>query len=253
MYNRREHVHPDPLWFLYEYDDLREREVAALVASSLAFGNVKQIMKSVRVVFGVMGPSPLGFMRGNPPEKYEEAFPNFKHRWATGRDIALILRGVRGAIMKYGSLEACFMEGVGPSDENTIPALTRFAGEIVCADSGQGTCLIPSPCRGSACKRLNLFLRWMVRNDGVDPGGWTGIPASKLIVPLDVHMHRIGRALGMTGRKQADLRAALEITDAFRKICPEDPVRYDFALTRLGMRRGEDGGEFLDRLGIALD
>ena len=95
---------------------------------------------------------------------------------------------------------------------------------------------MPCPSGGSACKRLNLFMRWMVRCDEVDPGGWEEIPASSLVVPLDTHMYKICRALNLTGRRQADLRAAVEITKAFKKVAPDDPVRYDFALTRLGIR-----------------
>ena len=101
---------------------------------------------------------------------------------------------------------------------------------------GKPRSLLPSPVAGSACKRLNLFLRWMVRRDEVDPGGWDHVPPSKLIVPLDIHMHRISLQLGLTGRKQANLKAACEITNAFRAIEPDDPVRYDFSLTRLGIR-----------------
>ena len=97
---------------------------------------------------------------------------------------------------------------------------------------------LPSPDGGSACKRLNLFLRWMVRKDNVDPGIWQSIPASHLIVPLDTHMHRIAKAMGLTSRKQADIQSAIEITGAFSFIRPADPVRYDFALTRLGIKPG---------------
>jgi len=100
--------------------------------------------------------------------------------------------------------------------------------------------LLPCPEKGSACKRYHLYLRWMVRKDAVDPGGWDGISASKLIVPLDVHMHRICMGLGLTSRAQADLKTALEVTQRFRAIVPEDPVRYDFALTRTGIRNDLD-------------
>jgi uncharacterized protein (TIGR02757 family) len=97
------------------------------------------------------------------------------------------------------------------------------------------TSLLPLPERGSACKRLNLFLRWMVRRDEVDPGGWRRIPRSALVIPMDVHMHRIAVAFGLTTRRQADMRAAREVTEAFRVVSPEDPTRYDFALTRQGI------------------
>jgi uncharacterized protein (TIGR02757 family) len=99
--------------------------------------------------------------------------------------------------------------------------------------------------RGSACKRLHLFLRWMARKDEVDPGVWSGLDPARLMIPLDTHMFRIARTLELTRRKQADMRAALEITEAFRTICPEDPARYDFSLTRLGIREGVDIGDFL--------
>ena len=96
---------------------------------------------------------------------------------------------------------------------------------------------MPWPSRGSACKRLNLYLRWMIRSDEVDPGGWSGVHPRKLIVPLDTHMHRIGREWGFTRRKAADMKTALEITEAFRSINELDPVKYDFALTRTGIRK----------------
>ena len=103
----------------------------------------------------------------------------------------------------------------------------------------------PSPERGSACKRINLFLRWMVRKDRVDPGGWDKVPRSMLIIPLDTHMYHICTGLNMTCRKSADMTTAVEITEAFRKIAPEDPVRYDFSLTRLGIRKDADPDSFL--------
>ena len=143
-----------------------------------------------------------------------------------------------------------FASGLSESDADVIPAMTAFASEIVCAGSGAGLCLIPDPCRKSACKRLNLFLRWMVRSDRVDPGGWKGIPASKLVIPLDIHMYRFASLLGLTERKQANLATALEVTTEFAKISPDDPVKYDFALTRLGIRRDDDRAELMAKLGI---
>ena len=127
-----------------------------------------------------------------------------------------------------------------------IPALAEFVEELSSVFAGKPRSLLPSPRAGSACKRHNLFLRWMVRSDAVDPGGWMDIPSAKLIVPVDVHMHRISLQIGLTKRKQANLRTALEITAAFRSIAPEDPVRYDFALTRLGIRNDTDPESFID-------
>jgi uncharacterized protein (TIGR02757 family) len=130
-----------------------------------------------------------------------------------------------------------------------MKALSALAGEIAAPFRGACNSLVPLPERGSACKRLHLFLRWMVRQDRVDPGGWSDVPAAKLVAPLDIHMHRISCHLGLTRRKQADARAALEVTRAFRQISPNDPVRYDFALSRLGIRRDSFTCGYLEGLG----
>lgn len=249
-YDSREYVDPDPLVFLYDYPDLRDREVVGLISSSLAFGGVRQIMASVEKVLAPMGRSPRDFVTGTSAKMMEKIYGGFKHRWATSSDLVQMLGGAGSMIKDHGSLEEGFMAGMSDSDGDVIPAMTRFASEIVCIDSGSGVCLIPDPCRKSACKRLNLFLRWMVRSDNVDPGGWQGIPAEKLLIPLDTHMYRFASLLGMTERKQADLATAREITAGFAAMSPGDPVKYDFALTRLGIRRDDDRGELLAKLGI---
>jgi len=236
-YHRRCYVHPDPLEFLYLYKDLGDREIVALIASSLAYGNVKQILRSVSLVLEKMGSCPSAFLLNAPLNRIAGTFSDFKHRFTTGQDIARLLCGVRRVIEKHGSLQKCFMSRLQRNDCNVIPALSAFVENIF---PEGGDFLIPTPGRGSACKRLNLFLRWMVRRDEVDPGGWDGVPPSKLLVPLDTHMHRIAMTLGLTKRKQADLRTALEITEAFRKFSPSDPVRYDFVLTRFGIRKDLD-------------
>ena len=249
-YGWKRYVDPDPLVFLYDYPDIRDREIAGLIASSLAFGGVRQIMASVEKVLSPMGRSPREFVTTTSRRHLSRIFEAFRHRWASSEDLVRMLTGVRSVIEKHGSLEKGFTAGMKKDDVDVIPAMTRFASEIVCTGSGAGTCLIPDPCRKSACKRLNLFLRWMVRSDNVDPGGWNCVPASKLIIPLDTHMFRFASLLGMTGRKQANLATAREITAEFAKMSPDDPVRYDFALTRLGIRRDDDRGELMARLGI---
>jgi uncharacterized protein (TIGR02757 family) len=120
-------------------------------------------------------------------------------------------------------------------DKTVIPALNFFATALTVENSNPGH-LIALPEKGSACKRMNLFLRWMVRKDRVDPGGWHGVPVSKLIIPLDTHMHKISLKLGFTAKQQANMNTALEITTGFRQIIPGDPVKYDFVLTRFGIR-----------------
>ncbi len=250
-YGWKRYVDPDPLVFLHDYPDVRDREIVGLIASSLAFGGVRQIMGSVEKVISPMGASPREFVTNTSPKRMAKIFDRFRHRWATSDDLVQMLTGVRSMIMEYGSLEEGFLAGMKDDDDDVIPAMTRFAPEIVCVGSTAGTCLMPDPCRKSACKRLNLFLRWMVRRDRVDPGGWEGVPASKLVVPLDIHIFRFASLLGLTERKQADLATAREITAEFAKMSPDDPAKYDFALTRLGIRRDDDRGELLSKLGIA--
>jgi uncharacterized protein (TIGR02757 family) len=242
--NRREFVHPDPLEFLYRYSDIRDREIVGLVASSLAYGNVRQILKSVQTVLDRMH-RPYEYLLATSQTELVGEFRDFKHRFTTGLELATMLWGVKRVLKHYGSLNACFSAGLESRHENVIPALSNFVKELSKVFDERPRSLLPSPDLGSACKRLHLFLRWMVRTDDVDPGGWDDVPRSRLLVPVDIHMHRIALALGFTGRKQANLRTALEITAAFRTIQPEDPVRYDFCLTRLGIHPQMNPEDFL--------
>ena len=244
-YNRRCYVHPDPLEFLYDFRDPLDVEIVGFIASSLAYGNVKQILRSVSLVLTRMGPCPSAFLLNSPFNRIAETFTDLKHRFTTGQDLARLLWGVRRVIERHGSLQKCFSCRLHRNDHNVIPALSAFV-ENIFPDGCDF--LIPAPGKGSACKRLNLFLRWMVRRDDVDPGGWEGVPPSKLLVPLDTHMHRIAITLGLTKRKQADLRTAIEITEAFRKLSPSDPVRYDFVLTRFGIRKDLDQTELFCKI-----
>ncbi|MBK5102297.1 MAG: TIGR02757 family protein [Desulfobacteraceae bacterium] len=234
-YNSREWVHPDPLEYLYHYPDLQDREVVGLIASSLAYGRVAQILNSTSAVLKKMGPSPYQFLRDATPASLKGNFPDFKHRFTTADELVAMLLGIKAVIEQYGTLYECLLSSFNQKDATVLPGLSFLVSELTKGFNGHYNSLLPLPERGSACKRLNLFLRWMVRQDHVDPGGWNEVPPDKLIVPLDTHMHRFSILLKLTRRKNADMRTAEEITDAFRKIAPQDPVRYDFALTRLGI------------------
>ena len=234
--NRREYVDPDPISFLYAYDSVADREAVGMVAASLAYGRVRQILRSVAGVVEVLGPSPSVFLAGATSEALRAALRGFKHRFTTGDEVAALLVAVRDAQAQWGSLGQRFSALSDPGDATVVPTLERFVRELRADSFCDMRSVLPVPERGSACKRLHLFLRWMVRRDEVDPGGWESVSPSRLVVPLDTHMHRIARALGLTGRAQADLVTALEITESFREFSPEDPVKYDFALTRLGIR-----------------
>jgi len=234
-YNRQKYIHPDPLEFLYAYKDIRDREIAGLIASSLACGRVAQILKSISSVLDIMNPSPYLFLKDCTSKSLRHIFKDFIHRFATGNGLAVLLMGAKNVVDSFGSLNECFIAGMSSNDENVLPAMTYFADQLTSGKNKPGH-LVAMPEKRSACKRMNLFLRWMVRKDDVDPGGWKGIPLSKLIIPLDTHMHRISLAINLTKRKQADMRTALEITSGFKRLVPDDPVKYDFALTRTGIR-----------------
>ena len=239
QYNRRRYVHPDPLEFLYLYKNIRDREIVGLIASSLAYGRVKQILKSVSYVLDIMNPSPYLFIKNSTYRSMSKAFEGFAHRFATGDHLAALLWEIKSVIAKFGSLNKCFTYGISPDDETVIPAMTFFAGQLTAGERKPGH-LVALPEKGSACKRMNLFLRWMARKDRVDPGVWKNVPLSKLVIPLDTHMHKIGLKLGFTAKKNANIHTALEITSCFKRLVPDDPVKYDFVLTRLGIRNDMD-------------
>jgi uncharacterized protein (TIGR02757 family) len=244
-YNHRSYVHPDPLEFLYAYPDILERELVGLVSSSLAYGRVMQILNSVASILERMGESPRYFLLNTSEGRLFNLFADFRHRFTTGKEMASMLLGAKRILERHGSIYKCFMAGLNEDQENILPALSYLVDQLNGYEPSSKNSLLPLPQRGSACKRLNLFLRWMVRRDMVDPGGWSEVPLSKLIIPLDTHMHKICLRLKITNRKQADMRTAIEITNAFRDLSPRDPVRYDFALTRLGIRKEADLEQFL--------
>jgi len=248
LYNRRELVGTDPLEFVYRYSDPADMEIVALLSADLAYGRVRQIQKSLTDLLGRMGDSPYEFVRDFDGRKRTKLM-NFKHRFTTGDDIADLLSLLKTVLNRHRSIENFFMTFYDPAEPNIVGMLGRFC-DCLCAmharqhdgDVGRGIkYLLAGPSRGGACKRLNLFLRWMVRKDDVDPGLWSSIDRAKLIVPLDVHMSRLCRILRLCGSKTASLKTAIRITDAFAEIEPADPVKYDFAMSRVGIVDGCDG------------
>ncbi len=232
--NRPEFIHPDPLEFVRRYKKPGDMEIAGIVAASLAYGNVRQILKSVEKVLTPMGRSPRSFLLSASRTDLERLYSGFTHRFTTGREMIVFLKALRSALKKHGSLNKAFLSVLtpGPNYEETIYRFVSLVFPGLCTPT-----LIPCPAHKSSFKRLNLFLRWMVRRDAVDPGPWKGVPAAGLIVPLDTHMHRVSREMGITRRKDASMRTAAEITAFFARLQPADPVKYDFCLTRAGIRK----------------
>jgi len=249
-YNDRKYVHPDPLEFLYNYPELKDREVAGLIAALLAYGRVAQILKSVSAVLDFIG-EPFNYLKNSTKKVIYNDFKCFKHRFTTGEDISSLLFSIKEILIDYGSLNNCFHKGFDKNSETILPALRDFIKKFGEKIDNNYNSLLSIPEGSSAFKRFNLYLRWMVRKDNVDPGGWTGIPASKLIIPLDVHMYRICCGLNFTKRKQADIKSALIITNGFRSFSQDDPVMFDFSLTRLGMTKDDSLNILLKKCLIA--
>ncbi len=246
----RSFLSSDPLWFVHEFTDDRDREIVGLIASSLAYGRVSTIKKSIARVLEAMGNDPFHFTMGFDPAKNkgEGAFPDFVHRFNTGRDVACLIYFVKQMITECGSIGGFFLKDYKTQDANIKNALASFSARALLLDSGgiYGTkelpekagvrFFFPSPETGSACKRLNLYLRWMVRTgDDLDLGIWTGVNPGKLIIPLDTHVARLSVLLGLTRRRSAAWPMAQEITEELKKLDPKDPVKYDFAISRLGI------------------
>ena len=246
-YNRPEWISPDPLECVLPFREVLDREIAALAASGLAYGRVRQILKSVGPVLDAMGPSPRAYLERKSRSALERDFSCFRHRFTAGEDLVALLWGARQLCLVHGGLEAAFLSYDGGGGDYRL-ALDGFLEELSAAGGGPAkNSLVCRPSDGSACKRHWLFLKWMVRSDEVDPGGWDSCDPGRLLVPLDTHMHRIGRTLGFTGRKAADLKTALEVTRGFARIVPGDPARYDFCLTRFGIRDDLAFSSLLDK------
>ncbi|HVO31910.1 MAG TPA: TIGR02757 family protein [bacterium] len=245
----RAYLGTDPLKFVHRYSDPLDQEVVALVAAAFAYGNVKVIFRAVERLLDLMGESPRAYLEEFDAVRERARLRGFRHRFHSGRDAALFFSLVAQAIRRHGSLGELFARGFSPRDEHVGPALSRFVEEILSGDprpfypSGKipqphgVRFLLSSPDDGSACKRMLLFLRWMIRPaDGVDVGCWSRlVPASKLLIPLDTHTFRICRFLGFTARNAGDFRAAEECTAVLRTLDAADPVKYDFSLCRLGI------------------
>lgn len=247
----REFLETDPLHFVHMFSAPGDREVVGLIASSLAYGRVEGIKRSISKVLGAIGKGGKGphrFVMGFDPLKDAALFAGFKHRFNDGRDIACLLWFAKQMIEESGSIGKFFLKGYSPQDNNIRQALSAFSANVLALDAGpvygkkrvpQGAGVrffFPSPEDGSPCKRLNLYLRWMVRRgDGLDFGLWKGVSPAKLVIPLDTHIARISQYIGLTSRANPGWKMAEEITERLKALDPEDPIKYDFALCRLGI------------------
>jgi uncharacterized protein (TIGR02757 family) len=243
-YNRVDSA-SDPIQKVRPFREPDDREVAAFCAAALAFGRVASVLNSIDTLLAIMGPAPAAFVRAFDPAAPHPELRAMVHRWTRGTDLAALLWILRQMIERSGSIEGFFLEGYSPDADDVSGALDSFSTRALALDIRRaygrlpkrpGVCyFFPRPSSGSACKRLNLFLRWMVREDEIDLGVWRRVPPGKLIVPLDTHVIRLGRCLRLTRYTSPGWKMAADITASLRALNPDDPVRFDFSLCHIGI------------------
>jgi len=235
----------DPLQIVRRFARPDDREVVGFCAAALAFGRVASVLQSVDRVVTIFGDRPALYVRNFDPRRHGPAFRTFVHRWTRGVDIVALVWLLKQMMERSGSIEAFFAVGHDASAADIGPALDSFSARALALDLGAAygrvprrpgvRYFFPQPAAGSGCKRLNLFLRWMVRHDALDLGVWSAVEPSKLVIPLDTHVVRLGKCLGLTRYTSPGWPMASDITASLRRLDADDPVKYDFALCHLGM------------------
>lgn len=239
------HSVSDPIQIVRRFESPDDREVVAFCAAALAFGRVQSVMNSIEGLMKAMGPSPAAYVRMFDPARDRRSLDHLVHRWTRGIDLAALVWVLRQMLDSHGSIEAFFVDGCDSTAATVEGALDGFSRRACALDLKAVYGRVPArpgvayffsrPSGGGACKRLNLFLRWMVRHDRVDLGVWSRVRPAQLIVPLDTHVIRVGRCLRLTRYRTTGWRMAADITQSLRAMDPEDPVRFDFSLCHVGM------------------
>jgi uncharacterized protein (TIGR02757 family) len=236
----------DPVHIVRRYTSAADREVVGFCAAALAFGRVTSVLQSIESLLAVMGPVPARFVREFNPDRERSRLAPLVHRWISGRDLIALLIVLRRMLTEAGSIESFFLQDDDADSPDIGPALDSFSTRALATDVREAygrrvprqrgvSYFFPRPSAGSACKRLNLFLRWMVRKDAIDLGVWSQVSPARLIVPLDTHVVRLGRCLRLTRYTSPGWKMAVDITKALRRFDAQDPIRFDFALCHVGM------------------
>lgn len=237
-YNHSSFLKDDPIGIPHQFSKKQDIEIVSFWTAMLAWGQRKTIINKSRELFERMDNAPYDFIK-NHEEEDRAAFLDFKHRTFQATDTLYFLEFLQWYYRQYDSLEAAFVQNLHPDDLHVGNALAGFKTLFFSLpDAPKRTRKhIASPVTKSTCKRLNMFLRWMVRDasTGVDFGIWHNIKTAQLLIPLDVHVDRVARRFGLIERKQTDWLTVLELTEKLRIFDPEDPVKYDFALFGLGV------------------
>lgn len=229
----------DPIWYIKKCKSDSDREIIAFISSCYCYGNIVQINRFIDKVLAYTSTEIFNYLITFKRSKRLDSL-DFKYRFNSTQDFFDLLHSLSVILKKYGSLKELFLKYYSPEDKNVVNALDGFTTEIRTIANGRKTFeyLVPDVKRKSTCKRLFLFLRWMVRKDNIDTGLWSReVKASGLIIPVDTHVYRIARKYKLVERKSLDLKFALELTEKLKKFDINDPVKYDFALCHLGVDR----------------
>jgi len=239
-YNRPDFITDDPISIPHLFSKKQDQEIMGFWSAMLAWGQRKTIINKSRELIDLMGGSPHDFILHHK-ERDRKAFINFKHRTFQPIDCLYFLEFFQQYYQKHDSLEDAFVMHMNDDDLDTKNALTGFHQFFFNSENAPPRTKkhVATPERKSSCKRLNMFLRWMVRDDanGVDLGIWSGIKTSQLVIPLDLHVQKVARKFQLLHRKQNDWNAAIELTEALRQFDPKDPVKYDYALFGLSVNK----------------
>jgi uncharacterized protein (TIGR02757 family) len=247
LYRAFDHVESatDPIHIVRRFRSHEDREVVGFCAAALAFGRVASVLQSIEAVLAVMGSAPAAYVRRFDPSREGDRLAPIVHRWIRGRDLVALLLILQRMLRESGSIEGFFVAGDDAAAPDVSAGLESFSRRALETDLSPAygrrphrpgvAFLFPRPLAGSACKRLNLFLRWMVRMDAIDLGVWKSVSPARLVVPLDTHVIRVGRCLGLTRYQSPGWKMAADITASLRQADPNDPVRYDFSPCHIGM------------------
>lgn len=242
-YHLPQYLGLDPLQYVRKFSGQSDHEIVGLVAALLAYGRVEQIRASIERLLALMNSEPSAFVFKTSFSQKKKALAGFKHRFNIGDDFAVLLEAVKKVYADHGSLGSFHAACLDSASGRAMEALDLFSRGLLAAKknadqsrAGAMTFLLPLTSRGGACKRLHMFMRWMVRpDDGIDLGVWSHITPAQLFIPVDTHVASIGRRLGLSRRRAVDRRMCEEMTEALKKIDPSDPVKYDFSLCHAGM------------------
>lgn len=237
-YNTLEFIDSDPVQIPHRYTSKEDIEISGFLAATIAWGNRKSIITNANKMMDLMGNSPFDFIMSHTKEDLVR-FDSFVHRTFNSTDLSYFIKALRNIYIHHNGLENIISRNV--SNDSTQPAISEFKKVFFEIEHPARTMKhVSDPLKGSAAKRINMWLRWNCRNDsnGVDLGIWDTVNASALSCPLDVHSGNVARKLGLLKRKQNDGKALAELDISLRKLDPTDPVKYDFALFGLGVFEG---------------